>query len=267
MKVSKRNRPSLLLVTNPDNGFPEEDLKVAEGLSGSFNVAIVRPAEATDRLKNADLCLIRNAWPMRDFNADFSRLGEEARRLRKPVYNPFHRTGHIEDKSYLVDLTRQGYPVIPTAFNAAALRKPATGRYVIKPSDGCSSSGVRIINNPPPETPGHIVQPFFELTEEVSYFFIDKRFVYALRTEGDRWEDLRWYEPAEEEIEWAQRFVAWNAMPYGLQRIDAGRTKDGKLWLMEIEDMRPYLSLECLTENQSINVIECLGRSLENMLK
>lgn len=262
------NKASILLITNPDNGFPEEDLRVADHLSAWFNVIFVRPAEAAGRLDHVNLGLIRNAWPMRDFNEDFARLGAVSLRLSKPIYNPFHRSAHIEDKTYLIDLTRQGFPVIPTTFNGVALPRPASGRYVVKPSDGCSSSGVRITDQVPPEITGHIVQPFIDLAEEISYFFIDNRFVYALRTDGDRWEDLYWYEPPGAEIEWAQRFVQWNAMPYGLQRIDAGRAKEGgSLWLMEIEDMRPYLSLEVLNDGQEKLVMNHLGQSLAHLIK
>ncbi|MCX6780209.1 MAG: hypothetical protein NT034_03450, partial [Candidatus Magasanikbacteria bacterium] len=80
-----------------------------------------------------------------------------------------------------------------------------------------------------------------------------------------RWE-LREYVPSQIEVEWASKFVVWNNLPYGLQRIDACRLLDGKLLLMEIEDTFPVLSLEILSENTKNKVLSQLVFSLKNNL-
>jgi hypothetical protein len=50
------------------------------------------------------------------------------------------------------------------------------------------------------------------------------------------------------DLEFARRFVEWNALPHGIQRVDACRTADGELLLVELEDLNPYLSLDRVTE-------------------
>ena len=38
-------------------------------------------------------------------------------------------------------------------------------------------------------------------------------------------------------------FIDWNTIDKGIQRVDACRAKDGRLLLVELEDLNPYLSL------------------------
>lgn len=46
----------------------------------------------------------------------------------------------------------------------------------------------------------------------------------------------------------ASKFIRWNSIRNGIQRIDACRTKDGQLLLVELEDLNPYLSILELDE-------------------
>lgn len=46
----------------------------------------------------------------------------------------------------------------------------------------------------------------------------------------------------EEDIAFATEFIRWNNIRSGIQRIDACRTKDGKLLLVELENLNPYPS-------------------------
>ena len=46
----------------------------------------------------------------------------------------------------------------------------------------------------------------------------------------------------------ARTFIDWNDIRYGIQRVDACRTREGALLLMELEDLNPYLSFECIDE-------------------
>ena len=63
-----------------------------------------------------------------------------------------------------------------------------------------------------------------------------------LRNKKERWK-LERYVPSAEEIEFAKRFIGWNTIEKGIQRVDACKTKDGQLLLVELEDLNPYLSL------------------------
>ena len=51
------------------------------------------------------------------------------------------------------------------------------------------------------------------------------------------------YPCSKEDLAFADRFIAWNTIAHGIQRVDACRTGDGRLLLVELEDLNPYLSL------------------------
>ena len=90
-----------------------------------------------------------------------------------------------------------------------------------KPLNGCSGRG--IVTGPTEELPKEsgIYQPWLDFEYEVSLFFIDNVFSYSLRSAGqtNRWE-LFEFEPSERDLAWAMRFVDWNGLSYGIQRID-----------------------------------------------
>lgn len=69
----------------------------------------------------------------------------------------------------------------------------------------------------------------------MSFVFVGRRFQYAVPA-PDR--DRRWelvpYTPTDDDLSFAQRFVAWNARDVGVQRVDACRTRDGGLLLAEL---------------------------------
>lgn len=78
----------------------------------------------------------------------------------------------------------------------------------------------------------------------MSFYFINDKFEYALYAldKAKRWE-LKAYPYTEDDIAFAKRFIEWNTVTRGIQRVDACRTEDGRLLLVELEDLNPYLSL------------------------
>lgn len=102
----------------------------------------------------------------------------------------------------------------------------------------------------------------------VSFYFIDKEFQYALYApnKDKRWE-LKEYVPTEEDVAFAKRFIDWNNLDWGIQRVDACRSEQVRLLLVELEDLNPYLSLLELTEETSENFIEAMKISLQKALQ
>ncbi len=49
---------------------------------------------------------------------------------------------------------------------------------------------------------------------------------------------------------------------HGVQRVDACRTRDGQLLLVELEDLNPYLSLDTLDRATQEKFVEALTHSL-----
>jgi hypothetical protein len=98
---------------------------------------------------------------------------------------------------------------------------------------------------------------------EVSFYYINHEFQYALYAPDPkkRWE-LESYEPSAEDLEYADKFIAWNDINYGIQRIDACRMPSGELLLMEVEDINPYLSLDLLSEEKRESFVQALSMAL-----
>lgn len=259
--------PSLLFVTNPANSDPEEDAYLSKMLERSFEVRVTDPIGACLLLPHHERCLIRNAWPSRLFVEAYRRMKALCDESNVRVYTPFHRNNYIEDKTYIVDLFREGYAVIPTVDQIEDVSKlPEANSYTIKPKDGCSSYGVRSIQKEAlllESLENHIIQPTVEFLNEYSFFFIDGEFVYALASaeKYQRW-DLSEFTPTPEELDWARTFVRWNNLPYGLERIDACHFADGSLLLMEIESENPFLSLLDISEATRTMVVNRLEASL-----
>ena len=87
-------------------------------------------------------------------------------------------------KQYLLDLTADGHPVIPTVDRLADLERPAGGQqYAVKPKAGADSIGLEFVTR---ERLSHLtygdvlVQPRIDFRYEVSFYFVDDAFQYAL---------------------------------------------------------------------------------------
>lgn len=68
------------------------------------------------------------------------------------------------------------------------------------------------------------------------FFFINDKFEYALYgpDKNKRWE-LEKYICSDEDLEFAKKFIEWNTIEYGIQRVDACKTSDGRLLLVELK--------------------------------
>lgn len=245
----------LLLVTNLTHEDRGEDLYLAERLGEYYGLTIASPTAAVPLLaaQAVDGCLIRNAWPSRQFRAAFAAIESLTSLNRITTYNPLlpGRRGPVENKAYLVELFKRGYPVIPSYQGPAemgAAGYPESQQVLAKPIDGCSSDGIVVMALADAQpAPGRLIlQPKIDFLFEISFYFIDGHFAWAMRSGGptmaERWK-LTLYDANAAEVEWALIFVRWNRLPYGIQRIDVAKLPDGGMLLMEVEDSMPLLSL------------------------
>ncbi|MCR5523762.1 MAG: hypothetical protein K6F64_09045, partial [Clostridia bacterium] len=101
-----------------------------------------------------------------------------------------------------------------------------------------------------------LIQPEIDFEYEVSFYFINDKLEYALYAPDKtrRWE-LRQYNCSAEDLSFAQKFIDWNTIDKGIQSVDACRAKDGRLLLVELEDLNPYLSLLEVDEKTNIIII------------
>ncbi|MER5743570.1 hypothetical protein ACFV97_16100 [Streptomyces sp. NPDC059913] len=247
-------RPSVLYVTDlayPARGrrYGDEDISLTARLREDFALALCHPRDAAALLDGFDAALIRNSGPVLHHREAYEAFRSRARELGTRVYNPLHGRGDMAGKQYLVDLSRSGHPVIPTVDRTADLGSlPTAPEYVVKPKLGADSAGLRFVPEPvlpDGEDGAWLVQPRIDFRYEVSFYFVDHDFQYALYAPDPerRWE-LVPYAPDAADLAFARDFVEWNSLDHGIQRVDACRTAGGELLLVELEDLNPYLSLD-----------------------
>ncbi|MFF7337537.1 hypothetical protein ACFZAT_09360 [Streptomyces sp. NPDC008163] len=247
-------RPSVLFVTDlayeaRGRRYCDEDIGLTARLRESFDLALCHPRDAAALLDGFDAVVVRNSGPVLHYQEAYDAFRTRALELGTRVYNPLTGRGDMAGKQYLVDLSRAGYPVIPTVDRAADLGLlPAAGGYVVKPKLGADSVGLRFVTTPEPDQGADgtfLLQPRIDFRYEVSFYYVDHDFQYALYAPDP---ERRWvlepYGASEADLAFARSFVQWNTLDHGIQRVDACRTADGGLLLVELEDLNPYLSLD-----------------------
>ncbi|ROQ33783.1 hypothetical protein EDD98_2815 [Streptomyces sp. PanSC19] len=270
-------RPRLLYVTDlayPARGrrYGDEDVWLTARLRGSFDLALCHPLDAAALMDGFDALVVRNSGPVIRYQEEYEAFRERARALGARVYNPLHGRGDMAGKQYLLDLTAAGHPVIPTVDRAEDLPLlPEAAAYAVKPKAGADSIGLRFL---PYEklsglTYGEIlVQPRVDFRYEVSFYFVDDLFQYALYAPDP---ERRWvlepYEPTADDLAFARRFIDWNTLDHGIQRVDACRAPGGELLLVELEDLNPYLSLDRVPEETRDRFAAAFTDSLHRFLE
>ncbi|MEU8543389.1 hypothetical protein AB0C52_25945 [Streptomyces sp. NPDC048717] len=273
-------RPRLLYVTDlayPARGrrYCDEDIDLTTRLRADFDLALCHPRDAAALMDGFDAVVVRNSGPVLHYQDDYDafRAAATARGIR--VYNPPHGRADMAGKQYLLDLTAAGYPVIPTVDRAEhADRLPAAELYAVKPKAGADSIGLRFLPyeelaalDDHAAAGALLLQPRIDFLHEVSFYFVDDRFQYALYAPDP---ERRWvlepYEPTEDDLRFARRFIDWNTLDHGIQRVDACRTREGALLLVELEDLNPYLSLDRVAEPVRERFVADLTESLHAFL-
>ncbi|MFI1223442.1 MULTISPECIES: hypothetical protein [unclassified Streptomyces] len=256
-------RPSLLLVTDlayeaRGRRYGDEDVFLASRLREAFDVALCHPRDAAALLEGFDTVLVRNSGPVLHYRDAYDAFCARARELRTPVYNPLGGRGDMAGKEYLVEMSGAGFPVIPTVDRAADLPElPDVPQYAVKPKRGADSVGLRFVTAAEAGAEleraaegSLLVQPRIDFRHEVSFYFVDDDFQYALYAPDP---ERRWvlepYAASARDLAFARRFILWNSLTHGIQRVDACRTAEGELLLVELEDLNPYLSLDRVGED------------------
>ncbi len=268
-------RPTVLYVsdlTYPARGrrYCDEDIYLTSQLRDAFDLAVCHPEDAANLMAGFDTVVVRNSGPVLGYSDAYRHFREQATAIGQRVYNPLTGKGDMAGKQYLLDLTGLGYPVIPTIDHPAALdRLPRTDRYVVKPKAGADSHGLQFVGRDElADRSGDVlIQPEIDFRYEVSFYFVDHDFQYALHAPdpAQRWE-LTTYDPTSADLEFAAKFIDWNSLDHGIQRVDACRTRDGDLLLVELEDLNPYLSLDRTTDRAREGFVKAMTSSIHRSL-
>ncbi|MFF1393563.1 hypothetical protein ACFVZD_07075 [Streptomyces sp. NPDC058287] len=269
-------RPRILYVTDlayPARGrrYCDEDIALSARLREDFDVALCHPLDAASLMDGFDAVVVRNSGPVLHYQAAYDAFREQALARGVRVYNALSGKADMAGKGYLLDLTTAGYPVIPTVARAAdLLLLPEADEYVVKPLLGADSIGLEFVGREALsglEFDGILVQPRIRFRYEVSFYFVDRTLQYALYAPrpDERWV-LEPYEPTDADREFAQKFVDWNTIGHGIQRVDACRTPEGELLLVELEDLNPYLSLDLVDAGTRDAFVAAMADSLRGLL-
>jgi len=271
------SRPRILFVTDlayeaRGRRYGDEDVDLTRRLREHFDLATCHPADAEALMDAFDVVVVRNTGPVLGYLDAYASFRAAALATGKPVFTELTGRADQAGKQYLLDLWEAGYPVIPTVASPTDLpRLPVVDEYVVKPMLGADSHGLHFLS--PAAVAGVteaavLIQPRIRFAYEVSFYFVDDAFQYALYAPDPaaRWE-LEPYSPAPDDLAFAQRFITWNTIAHGIQRVDACRTPDGDLLLVELEDLNPYLSLHLVTEEQRERFVDAVVASIGSLAR
>jgi hypothetical protein len=254
--------------------YYEEDLFLTSELRKDFNLVVCHPKDMNNFNEDFDLTIFRNAGPVSNFNEEYELFRKKIVSKTLKTYNSFNGKGDMNGKDYLIELTNKNFSVIKTIDNLSSFKNlPEVETYVIKPKDGADSIGMEFVSKEELfkivdlNDENTLIQPLINFKYEVSFYFIDKEFQYALYApdKTKRW-NLKEYTPTKEDLKFAQSFIEWNNLNHGIQRVDACRDEQGQLLLVELEDLNPYLSLLEISPELRDKFIRELKVSLQKLL-
>lgn len=254
--------------------YYEEDLFLTGQLRKDFDLVICNPKDMNKFTEDFDLTIFRNAGPIANFKEEYDLFRQNISSKKLNTYNSFNGKGDMNGKNYLIELTNKGFDIIKTIDTLQNFDKlPESKTYVVKPKDGADSIGIEFLSKDEvfktvdKNDKNTLIQPLINFDYEVSFYFIDKEFQYALYApdKNRRWE-LKEYTPTKEDLEFAQSFIEWNNLDHGIQRVDACRDENGQLLLVELEDLNPYLSLLDISPTLRDKFVTTLKSSIKKAL-
>ncbi len=253
--------------------YRDEDLWLSAALSPHFDIALCHPLSATALMDAFDGVVVRNSGPVIHYQAEYDAFRRAALGRGTVVFNQLTGRADMRGKQYLVDLSRSGAAVIPTVDRCAEIeRLPDTATYVVKPKLGSDSVGLRMLSADDIESTvlddGEVlIQPRLAFEYEVSFYFVDHTFQYAMYAPDPsrRWE-LQPFDASASDVEFATWFIEWNSIEHGVQRIDACRLASGDLLLMELEDLNPHLALDALDDSTRDRFVDAMRASIMSLL-
>jgi hypothetical protein len=224
----------------------KEDRLLTQACAPFFSSELIDLERALSSPIDPEACyLFRNTWGDAQLSHTLRAAYPRFKDANMMYLNHWDGKGDQQGKSYLVDLFHAGHPVIPTYTTISEALATQAKTFLLKPIFGGSSEGILTRSAKDLESceinASYVIQPKLPFQQELSFFFLNKTFQYALCTRFHRWDLVR-YEPTDHELAVARHFIEWNPV-VGIQRVDFLKQKDGTILLLELEDWCPYLSL------------------------
>lgn len=232
-------------------------------LKDHFLLLLVHPRQAIHFLQHADMVMFRNTGSVIGYPEEFNDFLKAVEQNETFTFNSFDGKADVKGKQYLLDLTSAGYPVIPTIEKREDIHRLGHAEtYIVKLKNGADSIGMERVERRAADRlnlHNRILQPYIDFEYEVSFYYINHEFIYAMYApdKRQRWQMVEFH-PEPSDIAFADQFVKWNKMTRGITRIDTCRMPDQSLLLMELEDLNPYLSIQLLPEKKQSQFIDRL---------
>ena len=126
--------------------YYEEDLFLSGILKDHFDMVLCNPKNSSSFENDVDLIIFRNTGSVLNFKEVYDSFRERVKTNNLRTFNDFTGKADMCGKQYLVDLTLEDYPVIPTIDDIKNIELlPKTDTYVIKPKDGADSIGLEFL--------------------------------------------------------------------------------------------------------------------------
>lgn len=257
---------NILMISNIDDDEKLEDIWIARAFQKDGHEVAIVDKKYDEKLDDIfDVFLMRNSW---NSNATIENIKEEnstLKRIRRKNLPRINFDGKYDgkDKSYLVELFKEGYEVIPTIDNLKDIELLRDSeKYMLKLKNTYDGIGQIMVNKEELKNKfneSYIIQPFINFKSEVQFYYIKDKLEYVLEFTPSKvpvYPDATQYIYNDRELELANKFARLNKDYYGIQRIDFLKLENGDLLLTEIEDIAPYLDLDCVDEEIKINFIQ-----------
>ena len=257
---------NILMISNLDNDEKLEDIWLARAFQKDGHQVAIVDKNYDERLEEIfDVFLRRNTWSSETTEKEVGRKHEFSERIIKKDLARINFDGKFDGqgKTYLVDLFEKGYPVIPTVDKLTDINKLGDcEKYFLKLKNSYDGIGQIVVDKQTlisKFNSNYIIQPFMHFESEVQFYYIKDKFEYALEFKPSKvpvYPDPVIYEYESRELMMANEFIKLNENYYGIQRIDFIKLSDGTLLLTEIEDIAPYLDLDCVDEETKSKFIK-----------
>ena len=134
--------------------------------------------------EDVDLVIFRNTGPVSEFRQDYNSFIDRVKSNRIKTFNEFNGKADMCGKQYLIDLTSDNFPVIPTIDSIEHLDVLGNcDNYVVKPTDGADSIGLEFLTKEEllnRDLDDMLIQPEIDFSYEVSFYFLNDTLEYAL---------------------------------------------------------------------------------------
>ena len=94
--------------------YYKEDLFITEKLKDYFDLVLCNPQNSESFEDGVDLVIFRNTGPVSEFPDVYDSFVDRVKSNNLKTFNEFKGKADMCGKQYLIDLTLDGFPVIPT---------------------------------------------------------------------------------------------------------------------------------------------------------